>query len=73
MIPFNEITHSMYRALLANADDVAKNGDNAEVSTSHWYDEEPPMDELVKKAKELDKDVITIETHTITLRNYEVK
>lgn len=73
MKPFFEETRTSYRALLSNAEDVADNGEQAEVMTTRWYDKELPMDELIKEAKENDKDVITIETETITQRSYEVQ
>lgn len=73
MKPFFEETQTSYRALLSNANDIAADGENAEVVATRWYDEEPPMDQLIEKAKELGKDVITMEEQIITQMSYEVE
>lgn len=72
MKPFFEETETSYRALLSNAEDVFAERENAEVIATRWYDTEPPLDQLIMKAKELNKDVITIEEQILTQRSYNL-
>jgi len=73
MKPFFEEKHVQHRALLSRAEEVAEKGDQAEVVSSYWYDEEPPLKEVVKTAKERGFDVITIESVTTVQKGYEVE
>lgn len=72
MNPFFEDTTTQHRAILTNSKEVAALGEKANVISTRWYDEVPPMNELIIKAKSMNKDVITIETQVITEKSYEV-
>lgn len=72
MKPFFEETITSHRAILTKDEDVVTNKENAEAVITGWYDQELPMDQLIQKAQELNKNVITIETKTITQRSYVV-
>lgn len=71
--PFHSEVIVRHRALLGRAKDYTTLRDQAEVNASKWYDEPIPIEELVKKAKELGKDVITLETQTIVERCFYVE
>ena len=68
----NEVT-VRHRALLTNAEDVATLGNQAQVITTNWYDEPIPVEVLVNKAKEFNKDTVTIETQTTVERSFYVE
>lgn len=66
-------TELKFRALLARSDEVRENGGQAEVSTSKWYEEKPPLDQVARRAKGLGCDVVSIETVVITIETYAVE
>ncbi|QJT70440.1 hypothetical protein [Microcystis phage MaeS] len=73
MEPINNLSYTRYRAILSNSGEVLEKGAELEVKVTQWVNFELDLEELKRKAKELGKDLITIETETTTHTSYEVK
>lgn len=66
-------TETQYRALLTNAEDLKANDINAEIKATKWYGEKPSLDLVKKKARLEGKDMVIIETMTVTMEIHDSK
>lgn len=73
MKPVITDTITQYRALLTNAEDLKANDINAEIKATKWYDEKPSLSVVKKKAQLEGKDMVIIETMTVTMETYDSK
>lgn len=73
MIPITTATEIKHRAILTNAKEFKEKGPEAESLSTKWYDKKPPMDQVMKEAKEQEFDLVIIESVEITMNSYVVE
>jgi hypothetical protein len=66
-----EIKH--YNIEFLNVEDIAENGEHADIKRNKYMNELPPMDMIEEKAKEMGYDNITIEEVTTVTKCYSVE
>lgn len=72
MEPLQTGSEVKFRALLTNAKEFQEKGPDTEMRTTRWYDEEPPLKEVMGVAKEKGYDLVIIEEMKLTMRTFKV-